>query len=139
MEHILYDAKFTVTDVIDCSKEYDNVSRVVMKNESTGSCKLDVHNKLYTKILKVGVTVQLTLCTGLKISEETQVHADDPVYNSQISNNLQKAVEGIDYAMHGTAFDFKEDGEQLAMTVSFGGLLLTLSEVPEVLVRFKHG
>ena len=33
MENILYESRFTVKKVIDCSKEYDNLARVEMTND----------------------------------------------------------------------------------------------------------
>ncbi|CAL6000505.1 RNA_polymerase II subunit Rpb8 [Hexamita inflata] len=139
MEGILYEARFTVQKIVDCSKEYDNIARVEMTNENNEKGVLDVHNKLYEKLLRVGTIAEVSICTELKISEDIHIKASDPVYNPKVSENLKKKIGEIDYCMHGTVFEFQQTGDKITMTVSFGGLLFILTEKPETLVKFKSG
>lgn len=42
--------------------------------------------------------------------------------------------------MHGTAFEFQKEGDnKVKVFISFGGLLLVLTEDPSRLVEFKSG
>eukprot|EP00703_Trepomonas_sp_PC1_P001963 JAP94643.1 RNA polymerase II subunit Rpb8 [Trepomonas sp. PC1] len=140
MENILYESRFTVQKVIDCSKEYDNLARVEMINERGQVCQLDVHNELFSQILSVGTTTDITICTKLVISSDTEMEAGTPAYNPAVAENLQKVLQTINYCMHGTVFEFQnEKNGNVQLFASFGGLILNLSEEPSELVKFKCG
>ena len=61
-----------------------------MASEVGAKCTLDVNSKLYPQILKIGATVDMYICTGLKVSENVAIRADDPAFNPQISHDLEK-------------------------------------------------
>lgn len=77
----MYRDSFKVTSIIDCTQQFDDLGRVEMASEAGAKCTLDVNSNLYPQILKVGATVDMYICTGLKVSENTEIRADDPAFN----------------------------------------------------------
>ena len=136
----MYQDSFRVTSIIDCTQQYDDLGRVEMASETGAKCTLDVNSNLYPQILRVGATMDMYICTELKVSEKIAIRASDPAFNPQISHDLKKQISQINYCMHGTAFEFQKEGDdKVKVFISFGGLLLVLTEDPSKLVKFKSG
>ena len=65
MEGRMYEENFTVTKLIDCTQQFDDLGRVEMTSSSGAKCTLDVNSRLYPQILRVGATVELVICTEI--------------------------------------------------------------------------
>ena len=64
MDQIIYQQKFKVTKVIDCSKSYDLITRVEMASPSATAI-LDVNHQLFAQICNENVETDVTICCAL--------------------------------------------------------------------------
>ncbi|KAH0573321.1 RNA polymerase II subunit Rpb8 [Spironucleus salmonicida] len=137
MEKTLFTAKFTVKNVIDCSKEYDCITRVEMES-STSTAILDVHDKLFPQICNIDASTNLSVCCELRVDDTKTLKASDKAYGGEFL--IQKAIPDVNYAMCGTVFEFVQlKDNNVNLSISFGGLLLVLTCDVEQVSKFKYG
>lgn len=137
----LYQSKFNVVSFDpDCVKHYDNIGRVTLvSTEDDGvMLTLDYNTELYAKLGRGSQSLEVSIVANI-VYQDFTISADSPNYDPKLTEILPSAYPGLDYAMHGTVFEFRTENDKVAMFISFGGLIAKFLAPKARLERFKFG
>eukprot|EP00730_Choanoeca_flexa_P014035 TRINITY_DN5985_c0_g1_i2.p1 TRINITY_DN5985_c0_g1~~TRINITY_DN5985_c0_g1_i2.p1 ORF type:complete len:155 (+),score=6.66 TRINITY_DN5985_c0_g1_i2:27-467(+) len=116
----LFEDIFTVKEKDPHGKRFDRVSRFVCTGQTHDiELAVDINTQLYP----LELNDRFTLCLATTLHEDGS--PDDGEYDQSGRSNL---ADGYDYVMHGKVYRIEEQdqGQQLSVFVSFGGLLMRL-------------
>ncbi|KAL1412782.1 DNA-directed RNA polymerases I, II, and III subunit RPABC3 [Vanrija albida] len=135
--NIIFEDRFTVTDVDKDGKKFDRVSRIVAASRELGMhLTLDVASELYP--LAEGEAFALAVVRSLTPEKDAAEAAegmdDDDGATRKVRRELWRAEDqGLaneyDYVMHGKIYKFDDSQKGDNMTTayfSYGGLLMAL-------------
>ncbi|EFO65310.1 RNA polymerase II subunit Rpb8 [Giardia lamblia P15] len=137
----LYSSRFNITSFDpECVKYYDNIGRVLLEStdDTDVFLTLDYNLELYPKLNKNARSLEVQMLSNISY-QDFNVSADSPNYDPKLSEILHDAYPDLDYAMHGTVFEFRANGDKVDMFISFGGLIAKLQAPASRLERFKFG
>lgn len=122
-----------------CSKYYDCIRRVMLESpDHSIKVVLDYNYELYPALKAHAQSVELRFVTQLNVDAES-IRADDASYNPRLPELLERGVPGLNYAMHGTVFEFKGEEDRVSIYISFGGLICKLTAPQSVATEFRFG
>jgi len=117
----LVEDSFEVVEIPE--KKFDLVTRIVCRSENYDlEMTLDVHSELF----KVSVRDKFTLLLASTLSLDGSAPPSEFILHDK--NDTGSLADKFDYVMHGQIFEIEEKsgGSQVDVTVSFGGLLMSL-------------
>ncbi|KAK7207758.1 RNA polymerase subunit ABC14.5 [Myxozyma melibiosi] len=136
MSALLFDDLFTITSLDD--KRYDRVSRVTATSNSSADIHLtlDLNTELFP--VSGGEILSIALAKTLSLDgDSAQVTSASGWRESKPGE--RGLADDYDYVMYGTVYKFEEGkNENIAVYVSFGGLLLCLEGSYKKLASLKQ-
>jgi len=129
----------------ETQKYFDNIARLRLRGRSTGlKLCLDINSALVPQLAATGKSVEVIIHDRLEACGVTYM-AEDGVYHPNLRDDLLQTYPGLCYVMHGTVFEVQtpsaaEGGvSQLALYISFGGLMCEVTGSERLLSRFRYG
>eukprot|EP01147_Barroeca_monosierra_P008803 gene8803-1171_t len=117
-QQYLFEDIFEVKAKDPQGKKFEKVSRIVCEAITTGfELILDINTQLYP--MELGNRFSLCLARTLNDGSTTSA-------GQYIQNRESSLADGFDYVMHGTIYRVEEKEGQVAVYVSYGGLLMRL-------------
>ncbi|KAJ7980656.1 DNA-directed RNA polymerases II and V subunit 8A-like [Quillaja saponaria] len=132
MENYLFEDIFRVERLDPDGKKFDKVTRIEAKSERFDMfMHLDINSELYP--LTVGQKFALLLASTLNLDGT----ADTGYY---MPGNRQSLADNFEYVMYGKLYRISEGSgreNKAEITISFGGLLMTLKGDPSHCNKFE--
>eukprot|EP00043_Microstomoeca_roanoka_P001922 m.35401 g.35401 ORF g.35401 m.35401 type:complete len:144 (+) comp11133_c0_seq3:230-661(+) len=123
----LFEDIFAVKAKDPQGQKFERVSRVICEAITTGyELMLDINTQLYPMALGE----QFTLCLARTLDNDAA-----PSTGQYVQNRESSLADSFDYVMHGTIYRVEEKEGQVAIYVSYGGLLMRLKGTRSSLVK----
>eukprot|EP00002_Diphylleia_rotans_P009482 TRINITY_DN1977_c0_g1_i1.p1 TRINITY_DN1977_c0_g1~~TRINITY_DN1977_c0_g1_i1.p1 ORF type:complete len:148 (-),score=43.80 TRINITY_DN1977_c0_g1_i1:663-1106(-) len=134
MSSILFEDRFEVTEVDELRKHFSRVARIDAKGEiSEMKMQLDINTELFQ--LSVNDYFDMALTRTLNPTGDST--RDETEFDQSGGPSLLDDTYGWEYVMYGKVYNFFEAKEEMVMLVSFGGLLMKLTGVPQLIGKFE--
>ncbi|KAK9461067.1 uncharacterized protein V1516DRAFT_707353 [Lipomyces oligophaga] len=136
MSSLLFDDLFTISSID--SRRYDRVSRITATSNTSSDMHLtlDLNTELFP--ITANDIVSIALARSLSL-DDTSSSAPSVSGWREPKPGERGLADDYDYVMYGTVYKFDEGkGENIAVYVSFGGLLLCLEGSYKKLAPLKQ-
>ncbi|KAK9379425.1 uncharacterized protein V2V93DRAFT_373771 [Kockiozyma suomiensis] len=135
MSALLFDDLFTITTLDD--KRYDRVSRITATSNSSADIHLTLD--LNTELFPVSLGDVLSIALAKTLSTDSTSASTSSSGWREPKPGERGLADDYDYVMYGTVYKFEEGkNENIAVYVSFGGLLLCLEGSYKKLASLKQ-